>query len=103
VNNQNKASSIGLDSGEANVVGYCAIGEDHYPIVKINNYFEPFAPQSKSTANHPSINYLSIFEIDGQQLAITIKPNDSANHSSDTSIFLTKREGEIVTNKLPIS
>jgi len=89
-------NDINLDClEEVKVVGYCLIGEDRYPIVEIKNNLETFASQSKSSTNHKSINYLSLFEIDGHYLAIVVEAECLRNISSNTTNFLTKRESEI--------
>jgi DNA-binding NarL/FixJ family response regulator len=90
-----RSSNVDLD--ELKVVGYCQIGADRYPIVEITNSIEILETLSKSSVNHKSINYLSVFEINGQNLAIIIEIENLANTGSEPTNFLTKREGEIAT------
>jgi DNA-binding CsgD family transcriptional regulator len=91
-------NDINLDClDEAKVVGYCQIGNDRYPIVEIENSLGTIASPIESSVNYKSINYLSVFEINGQNLAIIIETENLPNTSSDPTNFLTKREGEIAT------
>ncbi len=91
-------NDINLDCfDEFKIVGCCRIGNDRYPIVEINNSLGTIVSQTKSSVNYKSINYLSVFEINGQNLAIIIEAENLANTGSDSTNFLTKREGEIAT------
>jgi DNA-binding CsgD family transcriptional regulator len=77
------------------IVGYCPIGQDRYPIVEIENSLGTLTSPQKFSIERESNNFLSLFEINGQNLAIINATNKLENASSDPARFLTKREGEI--------
>jgi DNA-binding CsgD family transcriptional regulator len=81
---------------DVKVVGYCRIGDDRYPIVEIKDSLGILASLSKSSLDRKAINFLSIFEINGHNLGI-VKTENLGDISSDSTNFLTKREGEIAT------
>jgi DNA-binding CsgD family transcriptional regulator len=77
------------------IVGYCPIGQDRYPIVEIENSLGTLTSPQKFSIERESNNFLSLFEINGQNSAIINATNKLENASSDPARFLTKREGEI--------
>lgn len=79
------------------IVGYCLIGKDRYPIVEINNSIRTLTSSRTSRIDRQESNYLSLFEINGQNLAIIIAAEQVEHTSADPASFLTKRESEIAT------
>jgi DNA-binding CsgD family transcriptional regulator len=87
-------SNIDLDG--LKVVGYCRIGTDRYPIVEVENGLENLAGSEQYTVPCELIKQISLFEMNGQTLAI-IDDQFLPNPSSDIARFLTKREMQIAT------
>jgi DNA-binding CsgD family transcriptional regulator len=81
--------------GNSRIVGYCLIGENRYPIVEIEHSLGTLTSSQKFLIEHEASNFLSLFEINGQNLAIVIAAKKPENASSNPARFLTKREGEI--------
>jgi DNA-binding CsgD family transcriptional regulator len=77
------------------IVGYCLIGQDRYPIVEVDNSLGALASSQKFSVDCKASDFLSLFKINGQNLAIIIAAKKLENASSDPARFLTKREGEI--------
>ena len=82
---------------ELKIVGYCLIGKDRYPIVEVEHSHDRAISSPTAAIDLQSSNYLSLFEINGQNLAIVIEAEQVENTSYDPASFLTKREGEIAT------
>jgi DNA-binding NarL/FixJ family response regulator len=90
------ARDINIDLGGLKVVGYCQIGVDRYSIVEVANNLEYLAKSKQSTIACELRKQLSLFEMNGQILAI-VESQDPPKPSSDIARFLTKREMQIAT------
>jgi DNA-binding CsgD family transcriptional regulator len=88
--------SSNIDSNGLKVVGYCRIGDNRYPIIEVGSGLEKSPNSEQSTVSCELTKKLSIFEIDGQILAI-IYDRVFSSPSSDIARFLTKREIQIAT------
>lgn len=69
------------------IVGYCRIGNDHFPIIEAEKALE-------NTISCSLQDQLSHFELNGQILAI-VEAENSPNTVSDVASFLTGREMQI--------
>lgn len=88
--------SSNIDLDELEVIGYCQIGVDRYSIVKVANSLEYLAESKQSTVPCELSKQPTLFEINGQILAI-VESQVLPNPSSDITGFLTKREMQIAT------
>jgi DNA-binding CsgD family transcriptional regulator len=89
-----RSNNIDLDG--LKIVGHCRIGTDRYSIVEVDNGLENLAGSEQSTVFRELTKQLSLFEINGQLLAI-IDAQVFSDPSSDIARFLTKREMQIAT------
>lgn len=88
--------SSNIDSDGLKIIGYCQIGVDRYSIVEVADSVEYLAESKQSTVHCKLSNQLSLFEMNGQILAI-IESQAPPSPSSDIARFLTKREMQIAT------
>jgi ATP/maltotriose-dependent transcriptional regulator MalT len=81
---------------ESKIVGYCQIGNSHFPIIEVQKNSINSTKQIKSNIDCTTRNQLFQFELNGQLLA-AIEAEESSNPSSDAAGFLTEREMQIAT------